>query len=47
MAWTYLFGSISFERFGQRHNVVAEDRFDDFAAEETRRTAVLLGLPVG
>ena len=44
MAWTYLFGAVSFELFGQRHNVVDEDRADVFFAEEVRRLAGLLGL---
>ncbi len=44
MAWTYLFGAVSFELFGQRHNVVEEGRADVFFAEEVRRLAVLLGI---
>lgn len=44
MAWTYLFGAISFELFGQRHNVVADDRQDEFFAEEMRRLAIMLGI---
>jgi len=44
MAWTYLFGAVSFELFGQRHNVIAEDHRDDFFAEEVHRLTVLLGL---
>ena len=42
MAWTYLFGAVSFELFGQRHNAVADARLDDFFAEEVRRAARLL-----
>lgn len=44
MAWTYLFGAVSFELFGQRHDVIAEDRSEDFFVEEVHRLAVLLGL---
>lgn len=44
MAWTYLFGAVSFELFGQRHQVIEEDRADDFFAEESRRLCVLLGI---
>lgn len=47
MAWTYLFGAVSFELFGQRHNVVADDRRDDFFAEEVHRLGDLLGLAEG
>ncbi len=45
MAWTYVFGAVSFELFGQRHDVIADDRRDEFFDEELRRLAVLLGLP--
>ena len=42
MAWTYLFGAVSFEVFGHRHNVVADqDAFFDY---EVRRMAVMVGL---
>lgn len=44
MAWTYVFGAVSFELFGQRHNVIADDRRDEFFAEEVRRLGVMLGL---
>jgi AcrR family transcriptional regulator len=44
MAWTYLFGAVSFELFGQRHQVIEESRADDFFAEESRRLCVLLGI---
>lgn len=47
MAWTYLFGAVSFELFGQRHNVIEEDRADDFFEEETRRLSLMLGIAVG
>jgi len=39
------FGAISFELFGQRHNVIEEERANDFFEEEVHRLAVLLGLP--
>jgi hypothetical protein len=42
MAWTYLFGAVSFELFGQRANVV-----DDGAAffeHEMRRIGAFVGL---
>jgi len=50
MAWTYLFGAISFELFGHRHNVVAASMAarDAFFAEEVSRLAALTlgaGLP--
>jgi AcrR family transcriptional regulator len=44
MAWTYLFGAVSFELFGQRHNVIADDHRDAFFAEEVRRLAGLIGV---
>ena len=44
MAWTYLFGAVSFELFGQRHNVITDDGREEFFAEETRRPAVQLDL---
>ncbi len=44
MAWTYLFGAVSFELFGQRHNVIGDNHRDAFFAEEVHRLAVLLGL---
>lgn len=47
MAWTYLFGAVSFELFGQRHNVIADDRRDEFFAEEVRRLADLIGIRPG
>ena len=45
MAWTYLFGAISFELFGHRHNVVAD--YDAFFDHEVRRMAVMVGLMPG
>ena len=43
MAWTYLFGAISFELFGHRHGVVAPSLAarDAFFAEEVSRLAQL------
>ena len=46
MAWTYLFGAVSFEVFGHRHNVIADN--DVFFDHEVRRMAVMVGLvPAG
>lgn len=42
MAWTYLFGAVSFEVFGHRHNVVVDE--DAFFDHEVRRLAGMLGL---
>jgi AcrR family transcriptional regulator len=42
MAWTYLFGAVSFEVFGHRHNVIQD--YEAFFDHEVRRIAVLLGL---
>lgn len=42
MAWTYLFGAVSFEVFGHRHNVIL-DR-EAFFDHEVRRLAAVLGL---
>jgi len=42
MAWTYLFGAVSFELFGHRHGVVADPEV--FFDHEVRRIADLLGL---
>jgi len=42
MAWTYLYGAVSFEVFGHRHNVIAND--DAFFDHEVRRMAVMVGL---
>jgi AcrR family transcriptional regulator len=42
MAWTYLFGAVSFEIFGHRHNVIADNEV--FFDHEVRRMAVMVGL---
>jgi AcrR family transcriptional regulator len=42
MVWTYLFGAVSFEVFGHRHNVIAD--YEVFFDHEVRRLAVMLGL---
>lgn len=42
MAWTQLFGSISFELFGHRHNVTADD--DAFFDHEMARMAEFVGV---
>lgn len=42
MAWTYLFGALSFELFGHRHDVIADDEV--FFDHEVRRLAAVLGL---
>jgi hypothetical protein len=42
MAWTYLFGAISFELFGHRHNVVADT--GAFFADEVDRMGLFVGL---
>jgi AcrR family transcriptional regulator len=42
MAWTYLFGAVSFEVFGHRHNVILDH--DAFFDHEVRRLAGMLGL---
>jgi hypothetical protein len=38
MAWTYLFGAVSFEVFGHRHNVIADHEvfFDTRCAGSSR-----------
>ena len=41
MAWTYLFGAVSFEVFGHRHGVIGD--LDAFFEHEVRRLAVMLG----
>lgn len=45
MAWTYLFGAISFDLFGHRHNVVADGAQvrEAFFDEEITRIAQLVG----
>jgi AcrR family transcriptional regulator len=47
MAWTYLFGAISFELFGHRHNVVADAAGlrEAFFDAEIARMAALTGIP--
>ncbi|HEY5515457.1 MAG TPA: TetR-like C-terminal domain-containing protein, partial [Pengzhenrongella sp.] len=42
MAWTYLFGAVSFEVFGHRHNVVGD--YEVFFDHEVRLLASMLGL---
>lgn len=42
MAWTYLFGAVSFEVFGHRHNVIGD--YEVFFDHEMTRVAELLGL---
>jgi len=42
MAWTYLFGAVSFELFGHRHDVIGD--YAAFFDHEVSRVAVLLGL---
>jgi AcrR family transcriptional regulator len=42
MAWTYLFGAVSFEVFGHRHNVIADQ--EAFFDHEIRRLAAMVGL---
>jgi AcrR family transcriptional regulator len=42
MAWTYLFGAVSFEVFGHRHDVIDDPRA--FFDHESRRIAQALGL---
>jgi len=44
MAWTYLFGAVSFEVFGHRHNVILDH--EAFFDHEVRRLAGMLGLVV-
>jgi AcrR family transcriptional regulator len=49
MAWTYLFGAVSFDLFGHRHNVVQHERAVDhpFFAYEVDRLLEIVGLPPG
>jgi AcrR family transcriptional regulator len=42
MAWTYLFGAVSFELFGHRHGVVEDHR--TFFDHEVHRIAAALGI---
>lgn len=45
MAWTYLFGAVSFDLFGHRHNVLTDERRPDhpFFEYEIGRLIELLG----
>ena len=45
MAWTYLFGAVSFELFGHRSGIVDDPRA--FFDHETRRIGTMLGLSDG
>lgn len=45
MVWTHLFGSISFQLFGHRHNVI-DDGNAFFALEVDRLARDVLGLPI-
>ena len=49
MAWTYIFGSISFELFGHREQVIDADPLlrRAFFDAEMRRIGALTGLPTG
>ncbi|MHB8299400.1 MAG: WHG domain-containing protein [Dermatophilaceae bacterium] len=42
MAWTYLFGAVSFEVFGHWRNVIADH--EAFFDHEVRRLAAMVGL---
>jgi AcrR family transcriptional regulator len=46
MSWTYLFGAVSFDLFGHRHQVVADERAVDhpFFDAELERLVALVGL---
>jgi AcrR family transcriptional regulator len=46
IAWTYLFGAVSFDLFGHRHNVVADSAGlrEAFFEEEIGRIAALVGI---
>jgi hypothetical protein len=44
MVWTWLFGAVSFELFGQLVGAVAPERRDDVFAAEAERAAGWLGL---
>ena len=48
MAWTYLFGAVSFELFGHRHGVLSSDPdlLRAFFTEESCRIGRLAGLPL-
>jgi AcrR family transcriptional regulator len=49
IAWTYLFGAVSFDLFGHRHNVVADPAGlrEAFFEEEIARIAILVGIRDG
>ncbi len=49
MAWAALFGTVSFELFGQLHGIVGEQpgNRDAFFAESVRRWAEQIGIPPG
>ncbi len=47
MAWTYLFGAVSFDLFGHRHNVITDERAVEhpFFEHEVDRLLGWMGLP--
>ncbi|HET6969092.1 MAG TPA: TetR/AcrR family transcriptional regulator [Ornithinibacter sp.] len=47
MAWTWLFGAVSFELFGQLTGAVAQERRDAVFEAEAQRAALSLGLTGG
>ncbi len=49
MSWTYVFGAVSFDLFGHRHNVLSDEKAQDhpFFDYEIDRLLRLLGLPWG
>ena len=49
IAWTHLFGAVSFELFGHRHNVIADPAGlrEAFFDEEIRRIYTLIGIAPG
>ena len=47
MAWTWLFGAVSFELFGQLTGAVAVDRRDAVFDEQVERAGTWLGLAAG
>jgi Tetracyclin repressor-like, C-terminal domain len=49
MAWAALFGTVSFELFGQLHGIVGEQPGDReaFVAESVRRWAAHVGIALG
>lgn len=46
MAWTYLFGAVSFEIFGHRHQILSDEPapLDAFFAEEVTRIGEFVGI---